>query len=91
MLAPLVIDLLMTCTLFLLTGWAYDSIGRWFEAERPLAGSVVRGAFGHRREAKPSIFPRPAHGLESAASHGTIAARSVDRLARHYVRTAGRP
>ena len=62
MLAPLIIDLLMTCTLFLVAGWAYDFIGRWFEAERPLAGSVVPGALGHMGKAMPSVLPRARNG-----------------------------
>ncbi len=43
MLAPLIVDLLMTCTLFLLAGWAYDAVGHWFEARRPFIGPAVPG------------------------------------------------
>ncbi len=46
MLAPMVVDLLMTSTLLLLTGWAYDVIGHWFEAGRPFVGSLVPGRSG---------------------------------------------
>jgi hypothetical protein len=35
MLAPLIVDLLITCTLFMLAGWAYDATVRWSAAGRP--------------------------------------------------------
>lgn len=62
MLAPLIVDLLMTCTLFMLVGWAYDAIDRWFEAGRPLIGSAIPRALGlmmriDRRNAMPSGRP----------------------------------
>jgi hypothetical protein len=60
MLAPLIVDLLMTCTLFMLAGWAYDAVGRWFEAGRPFIGSAVPEALGpmmrmDRRKAMPGV------------------------------------
>jgi hypothetical protein len=62
MLAPLIVDLLMTCTLFMLAGWAYDAIGHWFEAGRSFLGSAVPGALAQmiridRRNAVPSGRP----------------------------------
>jgi hypothetical protein len=41
MLAPLIVDLLMTCTLFMLAGWAYDTIVRWSAVGRPSPRVVV--------------------------------------------------
>jgi hypothetical protein len=60
MLAPLIVDLLMACTLFMLAGWAYDTIGRWFEAGRPLMESKALGTLGpmmgiDRRNALSSV------------------------------------
>jgi hypothetical protein len=55
MLAPLIVDLLMTCTVFMLAGWAYDAIGRRFAAQRPFVGSAVPGAFRQMRHAMSSV------------------------------------
>ncbi|MGP0066403.1 MAG: hypothetical protein ACLQGP_22795 [Isosphaeraceae bacterium] len=46
MLAPLITNLLMACTLFLLAGWASDVIGRWSSAGRHSEGSAVAGTPG---------------------------------------------
>jgi hypothetical protein len=46
MLAPLVVDLLISCIVLMLAGWTYDVIGKWAGASRRVAccteSSVIR-------------------------------------------------
>jgi hypothetical protein len=46
MLAPLVVDLLISCTVLMLAGWTYDVVGKWTGGNRRVAccteSSVIR-------------------------------------------------
>ncbi len=62
MLAPLVVDLLISCILMMLAGWSYDVVGNWTSANRRVAccteSSVIRLRKRIDRESVPS-FPNP--------------------------------
>ena len=46
MLAPLVVDLLISCILLLLAGWTYDMVGTWTSPSRPVACCTAPSAVG---------------------------------------------
>jgi hypothetical protein len=48
MLAPLVVDLLISCTVIMLAGWTYDLIGNWTAASGQLACCPATSDVGRR-------------------------------------------
>ncbi len=49
MLAPLVVDMLISCTVLMLAGWMYDVVENWARTHHRLARCTASTAIGVRK------------------------------------------